>query len=150
MGNLGSWMQGPIFQDKIQHNALEPEAPRCFEHRRKAGRREQRSRSWLSMGGKVLDLSHMKHKMAKPTHAPGRTATHRMSHVPGAPRTEMRCRLNRGKGAVQAGKPGHKRGPQASCSIKTALEVPETQIAEPTAPAQQPRVLLLSGDELLA
>jgi len=45
--------------------------------------------------------------------------------------------------AVQAGKAGHKRGLQASCSIKTALKVPEMYIAH----AQGPPVLPLSGNE---
>lgn len=50
---------------------------------------------------------------------------HKTPLVPGAARPQARCRLTREKGAVQAGKDGHKRSPQASCSMKIALEIPE-------------------------
>lgn len=75
MGNLGSWVQGPLLQDKAQHNAVEPGAPRCWEERRKVGSRKGGSRSWPGLGGEGLDLFCMNHEVAKPTHAPGRAPT---------------------------------------------------------------------------
>lgn len=48
----------------------EPGAPWRWERRRKAGRRKRGSRSYLGLGGKALDLSCIKHKVAKPIHCP--------------------------------------------------------------------------------
>lgn len=93
MENLESCVQGPLLQDKAQHNAAELGAPWGWEQRRKAGRTEGESRSWLGFNGKALDLSCVKHKAAKPTCASGRASTPQHPSCP-------RGTLNSGK--VQA------------------------------------------------
>lgn len=54
MINLESWVQGPFFQDKAQHNAVEPEAPWHWEQRRKAGRRKGEADPGLALVARHL------------------------------------------------------------------------------------------------
>lgn len=71
----------------------------------------------------------------------GGTCSTRPTESQGHP--ELRCRLSREGSAVHTGKADHKRD-----STRVALKVPAVYIAEPTAPAQQPSVLLQAEAKL--
>lgn len=116
-----------LLQNKARHNAVEAEEAWDWEQKRKVGRRERGSRSWLGLGGEALELSCFKHNVGQPPHVSGRTFTSQVSLSPGEIERQPKPTQGPGgeTGAVQAGKADRRRGSQVFCSIIIALKVPD-------------------------